>query len=173
MPTSYIYIFIEMLLILIAVMAARTANKYAPDKIKLLSIIIITLWGLRFVANIILFQSKNIIFLYILKFFSLVNLATIPITALLCLYIFYRNSEIKIDYLILISVLVLLFYTITVFKLDYNIKRTESFGYIISFQNWLLVDFVFIVLVSIIMICALMIIGEKLVNSIGVSLLIG
>lgn len=172
MPTSYTYIFIEMLLILIVIMGAKTAKKFAPDKIKVLSILILTLWLLRFAANIFLFLSKNIIFLYILKFFSLINLATIPITALLCLYIFFRNNEIKFDYLMLISAAVLALYAITSSKLDYTIKRTESFGYIISFQNWVLIDFSFMVIVSIIIICAILILGDKLVNSGGVSLII-
>lgn len=172
MPTSYTYIFIEMLLILIVIMGAKKAKKFAPDKIKVLSILILTLWLLRFAVNIFLFLSKNIIFLYILKFFSLINLATIPITALLCLYIFFRNNEIKFDYLMLISAAVLALYAITSSKLDYTIKRTESFGYIISFQNWVLIDFSFMVIVSIIIICAILILGDKLVNSGGVSLII-
>lgn len=172
MPTSYVYIFIEMMLILITLKAADTGIKYAPGKIKVLSMSIIILWFLRFAANIFLFLSKNIIYLYILKFFSLVNLATIPITALLCLYIFYRNNEIKFDYLILISVTVLLLYVFVIFKMNYNIKRTESFGYIISFQNWILIDFSVIIIASVIMLCALIILGGKLVNSGGISLII-
>jgi len=172
MPTSYTYFFIEMLLILIVIMVAKRARKYAPDKIKVLSIFIVVLWLFRFTANIFLFVSKNIIFLYILKFFALINVATIPVTAILCLYIFYRNNEIKFDYLMLISVGIILLYGFFVFKLDYNIKRTESFGYIISFQNWLLIDFLLIIIASIILLCALLILGERLVNSEGASFLI-
>ncbi|HCW05724.1 MAG TPA: hypothetical protein DGK91_15130, partial [Clostridium sp.] len=172
MPVSYTYIFIEMLLILMVIIGAKTAKNYAPDKIKVLSIFIIILWLLRFTANIFLFLSRNIIFLYILKFFSLINIATIPITALLSLYIFYRNNEIKADYLMVISAIVLMAYTLIIFKMDYNLKRTESFGYIISFENWLFIDFSVIVIVSIIMVCGLIIVGEKLVNSGGVALII-
>ena len=87
----------------------------------MLSIFIVVPWLFRFTANIFLFVSKNIIFLYILKFCSYKCNNTG--NGHFMLIYFYRNNEIKFDYLILISVGIILLYGFFVFKIRLQYKK--------------------------------------------------
>jgi hypothetical protein len=173
MLRSYIYVFIEMLLIVIGLQALYTARKHCPSKIRGVAVAILIMSFLRFITNIILFVSENILFLYILKFFALINIATILITALLCLYIFLRNDEIKIDYVILVSVILLIIYSVAAFNMGFYIQKTQYFGYAIAFHQWVYIELAFIGILSVFLVSATIVLGRKTSNNIGLLFIIG
>ncbi|WP_163192028.1 hypothetical protein [Clostridium thermarum] len=173
MLKSYIYFFIELLLIVLGVHALYKARKHCPSKIKGVAASVLIINLLRFITNIILFLSENILLLYIFKFFALANIATILITALLCLYIFLRNDEIKFDYVIMLSALLFIIYSVAAFNMEYYIQRTQHFGYIIAFKQWEYIELVFIAILSVFFVAAAIVLGRKTSNNRGLLFIIG
>lgn len=172
MLSSYIYVFIEMLMIIIGLKAIDTAKRHSPRKIRGVAVFVLTLEIIRFAANILLFISKNILFLYTLKFFALINLVVIPITAILCFYIFLRSDELNFDYIIFACAILFIIYAFTAFNMDYFIQRTNSFGYFITFQQWVYIELALIAILSSVLVASIITIGRKVSNNIGLMLII-
>lgn len=172
MLQTYLYIFLEMLLILVIIRSFYIAGRNAPNKIKVLAIAALSFSLLRITSNILLFASENIMFLYVLRFANMLSIVLIPIIGLLSVYIFYRSESIKFDYVIVIGSLIILGYILSIFKLDYYIKRTEQFGYVISLKQWVYYELILIIMVSALLIICLAAVGRKVANNKGLMLII-
>ncbi|MDP4090623.1 MAG: hypothetical protein Q8930_15335 [Bacillota bacterium] len=172
MLKSYIYILTVMLLMVVCINSIYTARKHAPAKIKALAVSVLIIEALRLIACAVLFSCDNIIFLYILKYFSHLNSAVVPIAALISFYIFYRSEKIRFDYVIIPCVLIVICYLAAVFNLDYYIKRTELYGYCIYFENWFYVQFIQIILLSFILAGGILALGRKVANNKGLMLVV-
>lgn len=172
MLKSYIYLLIQMLLILICINSTGTARRYAPAKVKILSMAVLILETLRVVSNGVLFVSDNILFLYILKYFNFLNIVVIPLAAVITLYIFYRSDSLKFDYVIIAGVFIFGGYLFAVFNMDYYIKRTQLYGYCIYMEELAYMQLVELILLSFVLISAMLSLGRKVANNNGLILII-
>lgn len=172
MLNSYIYIFVEMLMIILGMYCLNTIKKYGPGKIKLVVTVILVLEVFRLISNLIMFVSDSILFLYILKFFALVNIATIPITGIICVYIFIRSENINFDNIFMAGAILLVAYSITVFNVEYSVQRTIDFGYLITLRQWVYVELAFVAVISVILIWAMLVVGKKVSNNTGLIFVI-
>jgi hypothetical protein len=142
--------------------------KFAPLKIKVLSLSALAVVSFRYIALIIFLVTPNIKNLYLLKPFMFLDLLCLPVLAIVSTYIFGSNDRIKFNYCIIISILFLLAYTAAVVILPINIKIYGSLGYIMSFNNELLVYGIYLIINTIFLFTAMLFLGNKISNKLGV-----
>jgi hypothetical protein len=107
---------------------------YAPRKIKILSVIALSLMIARYVALLILFVVKNLNYLYLLKFGVYTNFLCLPICGVISIMIFSKNNKIKLAKIIFICAILAIVYGSMVFKSTSNINISNICGYTIELQ---------------------------------------
>lgn len=172
MLRSYLYILIQMLLVLICMNCIYTAHRHWPAKLRVSVIVALIFELLRLASNIILFASDNIVFLYILKYFEFLNLTSIPIMAIISLYIFYRSDSVKFYYVIIVSVVLFSVCIYLIVGMDYYIERTQQYGYCIYLVNNTYIKLFQMLLLSFFLICGILALGRKVANNKGLMLII-
>jgi hypothetical protein len=146
--------------------------KFAPAKIKILSLAVLIILSFRYIALLIFLITENIKSLYLLKPFIFLNLLCIPIFAVITIYIFARNDKIKFNFSIIAAIVLLLIYVAAIIKLSANIEVYENLGYIMSFKNYILVDGIYLFLNTMIFFMAIVLLGDKNANKLGMWLII-
>lgn len=147
-------------------------SRRVPVKIKSLITIVFGALGLRYISLLILFLSKNIKYLYMLKPFVFLNIFAIPVGAMICFYIFMRNSKINFNYLFVISGLIFTIYVIAIFKYSSLVEMLKNHGYIIGLLNSSVIHWLYLVINTICLLCSMLVMVNKNANKFGLTLII-
>lgn len=166
MINFYIYIFL-LIIVFLLLFTATYLTRFAPKKIKTITIFIILAMFVRYFSSLILFLSSNIKYLYLLKVFFFLNLVSVPLLALTVLYVFVRMDNIKFSYIFIIASIILGIYAVAMYKCPGFLQSTENHGYTILFLEHMYIYWIYIVVNTIILFTAIGIIGNKSIIKIG------
>lgn len=116
---------------------------YAPIKIKILiSGVFIGLF-LKFISLLCFSIIKNIRYLYIFEPIYFIGVLCIPTGAIIVLYIFIRQTKVKVLYVISFSIIFLAIYILCIISLDVNIQINKYNIYFMYFDKQLLVNIIY------------------------------
>jgi hypothetical protein len=173
MNIFYIYLILLLLMFIFIYNGVDYSIKFAPLKIKTLSLTALTAAGLRYIALLILFLWKNIKFLYLLKPFIFLNILCMPILAMIAIYITARNDNIKFNYCLILSGVFVLMYLGFIVKLPVNIEMFNNMGYVMSFYNIDLVFGTYLIINTILLFGSVILLGYKNTNKLGMYMVLG
>lgn len=167
-----VYIYLSLLFLMIVfIYSGLRENSSSPLKIRILSIgVFITLF-IRVIVLDLLFVVNNIQYLYLTEPFCLINLVSIPIAALISIYIFIRNDNINFSYIFIILSLVIILYFYIVLKSSSKLMLNLNYGYVINFDNPLYVYLPYIIFNVIFILIALKYYGSN-VDNFGLGLVV-
>lgn len=150
----------------------RGNNVLAPKKIKLFINILIIPFILRIGVLIILTFIERQDIVYYLKYLNYIYLFSIPLSIIVSLYIFLRDEKLKFNYCY-IFVFILLGVYITVVKMfDFNLEISTMYGYIISLENGMIVNLIYLILLSTSFIASLLNVDKNYNNKFGMKFLL-
>lgn len=149
----------------------RKVLRNAPNKIKMICIGIFICTGLRYATLITLFLINSIRYLYLLKPFYFLNLISMPIGALVAIYILIRNDKVKFSYIFLISGIFIGVYGYLIYKLPFKVAVSSLYGYYIEIIKF---PYVYIgyMLLNAIFIIFIIILSHRNVYRIGIKLVL-
>lgn len=168
-----IYIYFG-LLIIVSVLIFRNLriNKvYSPFKIKVLCSCVLVGMLLRYISLFFMLIVQNIEYLYLLKSVYFLNFITIPITALIVLYIVIRRDKINFSYAFFISAIICVLYGLLIYIFSININTDFICGYYMNFINIEYV-YVFYMIIFVVGIIVALNFYNKTIYKIGVILFI-
>lgn len=152
MLVFYVYFVLLISMVVILFAGLKLSLEYAPKKIKILCIFIFGGLYIRYVALFILFFSKDIKYLFLLKPFFFLNLIFIPVAACTAFYIFNRNNRVKVDYIFGIMIVLMFIYIAIIGGHNSRINIVKDYGYSIIFneeyiyEGYLLINTFFLML---------------------------
>lgn len=157
-----IYIYAVLLLVMFALIFCMFfISKKLPVKIRVASVILAILFTLRYAALSIMFLSKNIEYLYMLKPVYFLNLITMPVAAFMLLYIFLRMEKINFSYIFLIlGMLFALYYAVIVIS-PANIYPLIKCGYSMQLGATQAIPWIYLVFDTALMFLGIIIIQDK------------
>lgn len=130
------YIYFPMLIFIFILWFRDLSLSFAaPVKIKILSIITLSILITRYIVLLILCLAENIRLLYFLKPFYFANFIAVPVLILCTIYIIFKNNRINFLYVFLLEFIVLIAYIITLYYFNIVIKVDSSIGFIMLFNN--------------------------------------
>lgn len=125
-----IYIYItSLLLTIILIFSALVKCAECPPKICILSSAVLVLLILRYISLFIMYMSKNINYIYMLKPFYFIYFLCIPLCGLISVYILIRNDKINFMYILLISFVIIIVYEIVMLKMQIYISISDDYGF--------------------------------------------
>ncbi|GLC29241.1 hypothetical protein [Clostridium omnivorum] len=172
MQLYLIYLVLLLVVLLILYKGIELNVKYAPLKIKYLSIGILLAMTLRYITLVVMLAVKNIKYLYVLKSVYFINLIALPMAAFIILYILARNDKIKISFIFILLPLFLAAYTIMLYKLPCYIVLDANFGYNMYLDRQIIVFGLYIVINTLILFGSILLLDNKYANKPGLILVI-
>ena len=168
----FTYIFLLLFMLIIIINGIIVCFKYAPLKIRILSLFVLVLLGFRFVTLIIFYIHESINYLYLLRTLYFADILCIPIIAFIVLYILSRNDKIKFKFIIVISsILVLLFYFLIINGRINLILSNNSF-YTMTISSSSVVNILYIIINIFLIIFSIFMINKSNVNKMGFTLIL-
>ncbi|MCM0646843.1 hypothetical protein NBE98_00465 [Clostridium swellfunianum] len=167
MNTYFIYLAVILLIFLLIYYGIVFSLKFAPHKIRILSLSALIASCFRYIGLLVFLITGNIKNLYLLKPVMFLNILCIPVLGITSLYICSRSNKIKFNYCIGAASILLLAYAAAISKLPISIDIFNSLGYIMSFNNELLVCGIYLILNTIFFFIAVISLGSKLSNRLG------
>lgn len=171
MNVYYFYVILLLLVFVLLYYGISYSLKFAPLKIKILSLSALSLISLRYVALIILLFSANIKNLYLLKPLTFFNLLAVPVLALTAIYILFRNDKINFNYCLILSAVLVPLYILLILNISINIEIFKNLGYIIQFNNKNIQYGIYLIINTIYLFTAVIFIDNKNANKLGVKLI--
>lgn len=162
----YIYLAMLLLIPLLISITIGYCNKYAPSKIRLLGIASLGLLFLRYAALLVMFLSNNVKYLYYLKPVIFLQYLSIPIIGLTCLYIVIRTDKLKFNTMMIVSAALSAGYIYFISNFKAVIKIEYSM-YSMSFVNYDLSAWVFIMLNTVLLVSMILLVTGKNTIKVG------
>jgi hypothetical protein len=172
MLNLYIYLILQLLVVFLIYYGFTFIKRYAPPKIRILSVSVFALLITREISLLILFLWENIMYLHLLKPFVFLNLVAVPLAALICLYILARNDKVNFSYSFVVAAILLITYILFINKIPQVVQSSERFGYYISMLKPLPAAFFYIGFNTLVIIIAILQVGKPTVNSLGLYIII-
>jgi hypothetical protein len=172
MNTYFFYLALLLLMFLQIYYGVSCCVRFAPLKIRSISLTANIALSLRYIALLIFLVIGNIKNLYFLKPLMFLNLLCLPVLAIIAIYIYARNDKIKFNYCIILASLLLVIYIAAIIKLPVSIEIYGSLGYIMSFYNQFLVYGTYLIFNTVVFFCAVIFLGNKPSNKLGMWLVL-
>jgi hypothetical protein len=172
MNTYFFYLALLLLMFLLIYCGVSSSVRFAPLKIKIISLAALIALSARYIALLIFLVTGNIKNLYLLKPLMFLNLLCLPVLAIISIYIYARNDKIKFNYCIISASLLLVTYFAAIIKLPISIEIYGSLGYIMSFNNEILVYGIYLIFNTIFFFSAVVFLGNKTSNKLGMRLVL-
>lgn len=167
-----IYLFFILLIFILIYYGLNFSYKYAPFKIKILSLGALIILGFRYIALLLFLISKNIKYIYLFKPLVFFNILSIPILALISIYINARNDKFKFNYCIAASAILAILYTVVIIKFPAKISSIGELGYVMTFFDGSLVYGIFLILNTMFLFIAIFLLDYKNINILGIWLVL-
>jgi hypothetical protein len=172
MNTYFFYLALLLLMFLLIYCGVSSSVRFAPLKIKIISLAALIALSTRYIALLIFLVTGNIKNLYLLKPLMFLNLLCLPVLAIISIYIYSRNDKIKFNYCMISASLLLFTYLAAIIKLPISIEIYGSLGYIMSFHNEILVYGIYLIFNTIFFFSAVVFLGNKTSNKLGMWLIL-
>lgn len=171
MLSFYGYIVI-VFIIFILMIQALYISKFSPNKIKVAAIIVIMIMLLRDISLMVLSLAHNIKHLYLLKSIFFLNFISIPLLALIVIYIFIRKDNINFSYIFIIAIVLAGLYGIMIYKCPAIVQINEIYGYTIIFAKDLYLYWICVTVNTVILFVTIALSKNKNINKLGISMII-
>lgn len=169
----FTYIFLLLLMIIMIINGIMFCLKYAPLKIKNLTLFVLALITLRYITLIIFYTQKSINYLYSLRFFYFTNILCIPIIAIIVIYILFRSDKIKFKLILIISmILLVLFSTFIIAWGTINLTILNNSLYTISIDSENIINIFYVIINVLFIVASMYVLNKPNINKIGVRLII-
>lgn len=169
---TYIYPIALLVMIMLIYEGLTTALKYAPIKIKAITIGSMLLILLRYLSLFLLLIYEKMQYVYLLKPFIFLELIYMPIVIFICVYIFSRNDKIKLNFFYVLSVVFLLIYFILIVKAPLFANLSSIYGYSITLKNGIYSYLVLLSINSFVFVLGFKVYSFKYADKLGATLLI-
>lgn len=164
------YIFV-ITIIMVILFYSLYLIRFSPSKIKIIGSVAIVLMFVRYICVIIMLLSHNIRYLYLLKIPYFLNFLTIPVIAVVLIYIFIRKNNISFNYVFLISFFVILLYIFVMYKFPIEVKGLDSFGYTMIFEKNKIIYWIYIIFNTLVLFISSIFSGKSNVNKQGLYMI--
>lgn len=168
-----IYIYLTLILSMILLLAAGYKNsvKRAPNKIKLVSLGAISAMALRIIVIIIFFAIDNMRYLYLLKPFYFLDFISVPMAAMISIYILNRNDRIKFIMVFPLCGVFIAAYAYLIYKYECILHIHNLFGYYMEFFN---APYIYVgyMLINVLFVILTIMIYRKNIDKCGVALVV-
>lgn len=151
---SYAYILLLLFLFILCYAMAEKAICYAPGKIKVITIILSIFMILKCGSLIIMSLKDNMQYIYCLKYFTFMDIIYIPVLAFLCIYIFYRNEKVKLNFVFIPMIMAGIIYYFAVIRATGVITLSDVAGYIIEINSFWYVNIFYLIFNTFIIVLA-------------------
>ena len=168
----FTYMFLLLLMLTIIINGIIYCFKYAPLKIRILSLFILALLACRYITLIIFYIHKSINYLYSLRVLYFTNILCTPIIALIVLYILFRSDKIKFKSIIIISSILLLLFSVLIIKGSINLILSNNYLYTMIINSQSIVNVVYLIINILFVVASIFILRKSTINKIGVSLIL-
>ena len=172
MNTYFFYLALLFIMFLFIYYGVSCSVRFAPLKIRIISLAALVALSARYIALLIFLVTGNIKNLYLLKPLMFLNLLCLPVLAIISIYIYARNDKIKFNYCIISASLLLVIYIAAIIKLPVSIEIYGNLGYIMRFYNELLVYGIYLIFNTIFFFKAVVFLGNKTSNKLGMWLIL-
>lgn len=167
-----IYLLLLLIMVFLLYQGITSSLGYAPKKIKMISVVALTLMLFRYIALIILFIMKNQSYLYLLKPVVYTNLLCIPICGIISFFIFAKNNKIRLKKKLLFCIMMCIAYCTVIYKSPANISISNFCGYSIELQLEAYCYIVLVIINSIFAIKGIELFNKSYSNKLGAILII-
>ena len=167
-----IYFLLLLMMILLLYEGITSSMVYAPKKIKIISGMALILMTFRYIALIILFVIDNQNYLYLLKPIVFTNLICIPVCGIVSIFIFARNSKIKLNKVLFISVILCIIYSIIIYISPASLNLSKFGGYNLDLKLEAYYYIPLLIASSMIMVKGIEMLNKTFSNKIGALLII-
>lgn len=116
-----------------------------PVKIKVNLYILISAFCIRFFTLFLYSILSNLEILNYIKPFYYLNLAAVPCTLILCIYVFTKSVNFNFNYIYLLETAIFITYFYFAFRLDSSISMGKNFVYILTYDNSLIIYIIMII----------------------------
>lgn len=147
-------------------------NMLAPQKIKLFINILLIPLILRIGVLILLTFIEKQELVYYFKYLNYIYLFSIPLSIIVALYIFLRDEKLKFNYCYIFVFALLGLYLAVVKLFNFNVEINSTYGYIISLEKGIIINLVYLTLLSTSLIGALLNVDKKYNNKFGMIFLL-
>ncbi len=168
----YIYIFMLLLNICMGFYAFNFNLKYAPIKIRVFTFVPIIFILFRYIALLILFMAKNLLYLYYLKPFILGSIIFIPLIYALSIYVFMRDQNMRFDYNFVLIIICAAIYGLIIYKFPMVLQISLQYGYVPGIIKDIYIHYFYVIVIAFAMLLAVLKIDKAGTNKRGMKLLI-
>lgn len=166
--------FLMLLLILFLAFNLLILNfNKAPKKIKIFTVLPITLVIIEAVSLIMLTIINNQINIIYFKPLVLLRFIYIPLIIWTCFYIFWRNFKVDFNSSYIIATTVSIIYIILMNLLDVKIQISKIIGYSILLKNQVYFELIYIGIIFLLLIICKININKECTNKIGINYIMG
>jgi len=169
---TYIYPIAILLMFMLIYEGVTTAFKYAPKKIKAITICSMLLILLRFLSLFLLLIYEKMQYVYLLKPFVFLELIYMPIVIFICTYMFSRNEKIKLNFFYGLCIVFLIIYFALILRAPLYANLSHIYGYSITLKNSIYSYLVLLSINSFVFILGFKVYGFKYADKVGAILLI-
>lgn len=167
--TIYIFLLPSIFLLLIQ---GLVWIKSLPDKIKVISFIVIIAMIFRYISIFIMLLDANVKYLYLLKIPFFLNLITIPIITFTILYIFMKKNNIKFYYIFIVSSALVLLYIFIMCNCKAVLQSVEGATYTLVFSQYMYIYWIYIVFNTLVVFFILGFVNVKNSHRLGIYLVL-
>jgi len=164
----FTYIFLLLLMLIIITNGIIFCFKYAPLKIRILSLFVLIASACRYITLIIFYMHKSINYLYPLRFLYFLNILYIPIMAFIILYILFRSDKIKFELIIIISVILILLFSIIFINAKINLFVSDNAFYAMTITSPIFVYAFYLIINILVMVTSIFMLNKSNINKMGV-----
>lgn len=168
----FTYIFLLLLMLIIITNGIRFCFKYAPLKIRILSLFALIALACRYITLLIFYMHKSINYLYSLRVLYFLNILCIPIMAFIILYILFRSDKIKFELIIIISFVLVLLFSIIFINAKINLFVSDNSFYTMTINSAIFVNAFYLIINILFMVTSIFILNKSNINKVGVILIL-
>jgi hypothetical protein len=168
----FTYIFLLLLMLIIITNGIIFCFKYAPLKIRILSLFVLIALDCRYITLIIFYIHKSINYLYSLRVLYFINILCIPVLALIVLYILSRSDKIKFKLIIIISLILVLLFSILIINGSISLIVLNNSSYTMIINSPSFVKVIYLIINILFMVASIFILNKSNVNKRGISIIL-
>lgn len=156
----FVYLCTLIFIIIFILNLFKICIKRCPNKIKRFYIISLSLLEIRYLTLLLLELIEISALIYKIKAFALLDFISIPLLALVALYIFLRDENRTFDYNFIFMGLMFISYLILINLYKTNITIDSVFGFIVTFKQYLTPSLIFLIILGSIAVVTLLLIDK-------------
>ena len=167
-----IYFLLLFIMILLLYEGIICCLYHAPIKIKIMSCIVLILMTFRYIALLIFLIVKDQNYLYLLKLLVYTNFLCIPLCSIISLFIFSRNSDIKLKKILSILLALSIIYCVVIYNSKTNTTISNVYGHTIKLQFEDYFYYILLIINSIFVIMGIKLFNKTYSSKLGAALIV-